>query len=121
MVAHPMAVIIAGFSCLGVGAATVTAVALTDGGEETSYEEQSPPANHDPQKQRYKELDDLRQECATKMGGSCTQLGLAYETHSDLWGRPIKGNGLTRDDRKAARYFRLACDYGDGNGCLNLV
>lgn len=109
-----------GLSCAGVGAAVVT-VARSDAVADAPAIEE--PAETAPLtiEDRYQELDEMRLQCATGAGGACNELGLAHETREDLWGHPVKGDGVKRDDGKAALYFRLACDHGRGEGCRNIA
>jgi len=62
----------------------------------------------------------LRMECATGDGEACYELGRAYETRKDIWGFPIGGDGVRRDDGKAARYFFLSCEDGVRAACRDL-
>lgn len=70
---------------------------------------------------RQKELEEWRIACATGEGEACYALGDAYEIRKDLWGLPVKGDGLHRHDGQAHRYFRLACENDYGQGCLRLA
>jgi TPR repeat protein len=121
MAAHPLGVIVVGLSCAGVGAAimTVAGTELASGSpaaEEPVEVVEQPLTIED----RYQQLDQLRLDCATGAGAACNALGLAHETREDLWGHPVKGEGVKRDNRKAAHYFRLACDYKLEEGCRNI-
>lgn len=119
MAAHPLGFIAAGLSCLGAGAAAVTIVATPGAGP--AVEEKAAEAEPLTLEQRYQQLDALRLDCATGAGAACYELGGAYQTREDLWGHPVKGVGVKRDDRKAAHYFRLACDLGVKDGCRHLA
>lgn len=121
MAAHPLGFIVAGLSCLGVGAAAVTIAASPGAGADAAVEEEAADAKPMTLEERYLQLDALRLDCATGAGGACMELALAYETREDLWGHPVKGDGVKRDDSKAAHYFRLACDLGAGDGCARLA
>ena len=70
---------------------------------------------------RQEVLDGLRLDCVTGDGYACYTLGRDYETRNDLWGQPVRGDGLKRDDRKAAYFFRKSCDAGVKEGCSNLA
>ena len=63
---------------------------------------------------------ELRFSCETGDGGACLALGLAYETRTDLWGAPVRGEGVRRNDGAALRYYRKACALGDAEGCERL-
>jgi hypothetical protein len=52
----------------------------------------------------------LEKECAGGKAKSCSDLGLMY---SD-------GEGVTKDDAKAAELFQKACDRGNAVGCFQL-
>jgi len=120
MVSQPLGGIIAGLASLGVGAASVAVVSSSDSGADPHAAEEET-VDADPVETRFKQLSDLRHQCATRVGASCNELGREHETRKDLWGGEIKGKGVHRDDAKALLYFRLACDYDDGNGCYNLA
>lgn len=81
----------------------------------------SPEKPQDEPKTRQKELEEWRIACATGEGEACYALGDAYEIRKDLWGQPVKGDGLHRHDGQAHRYFRLACENDYGRGCLRLA
>lgn len=121
MAAHPLGFIVAGLSCLGVGAAAVTIVASPGAGAEAPVVAEAAETKPLTLEERYQQLGAWRLDCATGVGGACQELGLAYEMREDLWGHPVKGEGVKRDDRKAAHYFRLACDHGVEDGCRRLA
>ncbi len=120
MAAHPLGVIIGGVSCLGVGAAVMTVAGSPGAGTDAPAVEAEAPAEAYYIEDRYKQLDALRLECAKGAGEACYELGHAYETREDLWGQQVRGDGVKRDDRKAARYFRMACDAGKKDACRSL-
>ncbi|WP_133162356.1 tetratricopeptide repeat protein [Hyphococcus luteus] len=120
MAAHPLGVIVGGVSCLGVGAAVVTVASGPGAGVEAPAAEEASASEVYSIEERYKELDELRLGCAKGEGEACFELGRAHETREDLWGQQVKGEGVRRDDRKAARYFRLSCKAGVKEGCRRL-
>lgn len=69
---------------------------------------------------KLEEVYELRVACETGEPDACFMLGHAYETRDDLWGEPVRGALVKRDDNAAARYFRRACDLGDESGCRRL-
>ncbi|MEO1136862.1 MAG: hypothetical protein AAFW68_09685, partial [Pseudomonadota bacterium] len=63
------------------------------------------------------DLYELRMACETGDGDACYTLGGAYKTKTDLWGQPVRGEGVKRDDRRAAYYFRQSCTLKVAEGC----
>lgn len=66
------------------------------------------------------DLYELRMACETGDGDACLDLGRAYETRKDIWGREMKGEGVKRDDRRAAYYFRQSCALKVAEACNDL-
>ncbi len=118
MVAHPLGIIVGGVSCLSA-AAVVTTMAVSAGDAEATAAEIAE-AEDEPET-RQAQLERWRLNCATGDGEACFVLGDAYELRKDLWGQPIKGDGLHRHDGQALRYYRLSCEHGYGSGCLHLA
>ena len=120
MAAHPLGVIVAGLSCLGVGAVVMTAVGPGMVSEAPVEKEETAEPEIVTIEDRYKQLDEQRLKCATGEGEACFELASAYETREDLWGQKVRGDGVKRDDRKAAGYFRMSCNAGYREGCRGL-
>ena len=116
MVAQPVGTIIGGLTCLAAGAAVVGVAADSDQFLEPTVSET---ADYAP-KMLQQEIGDLRLECATGAAEACYTLGHSFEVREDLWGQPVKGEGVRRDDAQAARYFRQSCDLGHGDACKRL-
>lgn len=97
-----------------IGSFTLAAPAAAAGGGSDAPKEEKPLT-------RQEQLSQQRLDCETGVADACFELALAYETRTDLWGAPLPGDGVIRDDRKAARYFRLACEHGREEGCASLA
>ncbi len=69
---------------------------------------------------RQEQLYEFRMQCQKDHGEACLELAQTYETRLDMWGQPVMGDGVRRNDKKAAYYFRRACDLGLKDGCRSL-
>ncbi len=69
---------------------------------------------------KLEEVYELRMACESGERDACYMLGHAYETRDDIWGAPVRGELVKRNDSAALRYFRKACELGDGKGCRRL-
>lgn len=66
------------------------------------------------------EVSELRMACETGDSAACLTLGRAYETRRDLWGQPVRGDGVKRNDARAVYYFRQGCNLNNAKACRDL-
>ena len=68
---------------------------------------------------REEQLYEWRFACDTGEGAACIELARTYEPRTDVWGRPVPGDGVKRDGAKSSHYYRRACSLGVSGACRN--
>ena len=121
MPAYPVGAIVGGVSCLAAGAAVMTVAVGTEGGASAPMESEAPKLAAGTIEAIFATLNELRLSCAKGEGDACYELAGAYETRQDLWGQGVRGEGVRRDDAKAAGYLRFACEAGIKKACARLA
>jgi TPR repeat protein len=91
------------------GCAGTTTSALADHDTQACVEHA---LRHDPDQRSLPiAIEQFSSECRKKVAAACSVLGVMYEF----------GQGVVRDERRAARLYQTACDEGNVRGCANLA